>query len=283
MQKFALLKKKNKNKKKNNISLVSFLGIPFYVITIGLVVIPLVLLVLYAFQANDESNVFFINFTLNNFTNFFKEGSFVKTMFESLYIAAISTVVTLLIGYPLAYLISRSKPKNQPIMILIVTSPMWINMLLRANALQQIFNMINPSLIGTNFAIIVGMVYIFLPFMVLPIYTVLSKLDMSLLDASADLGANKLQTILKIIVPLSLSGVLSGIMMVFLPAATTLVIPKYLGNNRYMIGNLIDNYIKTSNIGGGAAIALILAVIMMFFVSMIKKIDRNQGVNINEN
>jgi len=272
---------RNKKKKKRNV-LTGYLGIPFYLLVVILIIIPIGLLMIYSFQVSDAKGTFSINFTLINFVNFFKEPSFLKTMGESLYIAGISTIFTLLIGYPLAYFISRTKRKNQSLLIILVTSPMWINMLLRANALQQLFDMINPKLIGSNFAIIVGMIYVFLPFMILPIYTSLSKIDYNLLEAASDLGANKTQKILKVVIPLSLSGVLSGIMMVFLPAATTLVIPKYLGKNKYMIGNLIEGYIKIGNIGGGAAISLILAIVMMTFVGLIRKIDNEKGIIDNE-
>ncbi|NLK12439.1 MAG: ABC transporter permease, partial [Candidatus Phytoplasma sp.] len=164
------------------------------------------------------------------------------------------------------------------------TAPMWINMLIRANGLKQIFSMVAPNLLGTDFAIITGMVYMYLPYMVLPIYTSLSKIDDSLYESSADLGANKLQTIRKVIIPLSLSGVMSGIMMVFLPAATTLVVPKYLGDGkRYMIGNLIDEAILLKgNYGYGAAVSLILGILMMVLIYFIKKIDKYEEVLSNE-
>ncbi|MBE0701480.1 MAG: ABC transporter permease subunit, partial [Acholeplasmataceae bacterium] len=155
-----------------------------------------------------------------------------------------------------------------------------INMLLRTRALQQVFEMVAPNLLGSNLAIVVGMTYIFLPFMVIPIYTVLSKLDPSLYESAADLGANKIQTIIRVIIPLSLTGILSGIMMVFLPAATTLVVPRYLGQGRYLIGNLIENaMIQQGRFGYGSAIAIVLSLVIMLFIFFIKKVDKYQGVN----
>jgi spermidine/putrescine transport system permease protein len=201
-------------------------------------------------------------------------------MAESIGLAFGATIITLAIGYPIAFIISRSKPKTRALLILLVTAPMWINMLLRTRALQQIFTMIDPELLGSNIAIMVGMTYNFLPFMVLPIYTVLAKIDNSLFESASDLGANKLQTMLKVIIPLSFSGILSGIMMVFLPAATTLVVPKYLGEGRFLIGNLIENaMISQGDFGYGSAIALVMAGFILVFLYLIKKVDTYQGAN----
>jgi spermidine/putrescine transport system permease protein len=201
-------------------------------------------------------------------------------MAESISLAAVSTVTTLLLGYPLAFIIARSRPKMKMLLILLVTAPMWINMLLRTRALQQLFEMLAPELLGTNTAIIVGMTYNYLPFMVLPIYTILAKIDDALYESAADLGANKLQTLIRVIIPLSISGILSGVMMVFLPAATTLVIPKYLGESRYLIGNLIENaMIQQGDFGYGSAIALVMAGLILIFLYLIKKVDTYQGVD----
>jgi spermidine/putrescine transport system permease protein len=255
------------------------LGIPYAIILVALIIVPIFMMVLYSIQTEDPSGVFTISFTLEHYFRFFEEPQFVRLMLESLYLALLSTTLTLIIGYPLAYLISRSKPRTQVLMILLVTAPMWINMLLRTRALQQIFEMLAPDLLGTNTAIVIGMTYIFLPFMVLPIYTVLQKIDPALYESAADLGATRFQTITKVILPLSLSGILSGIMMVFLPAATTLVVPKYLGQGRYLIGNLIENaMIQQGRFGYGSAIAIVLSLVIMGSLYLIKKVDKYQGV-----
>jgi spermidine/putrescine transport system permease protein len=281
MQRVVLIKSKHGTKKKWTTE--SILGIPYNIVLIGLIVVPILMMVLYSFQKESPVGVFTISFTLEHYYRFISEVQFVKLMLDSLYLAGISTIITLMIGYPVAYMISRSKPRIQLLLILLITAPMWINMLLRTRALQQVFEMFAPNMLGTNEAIILGMVYIFLPFMVLPIFTVLSKIDINLYESAADLGANKLQTIIKVIIPLSLSGILSGIMMVFLPAATTLVVPKYLGRGRYLIGNLIENaMIQQGRFGYGSAIAIVLSLIIMAFIYVIKKTDRYQGVNVNE-
>ena len=136
-------------------------------------------------------------------------------MTTSLWIAFTTTIVTLFIGYPLAYIMTRMKLKTQMTLLILINAPMWINMLLRVRALEQIIRMIFPFLIDSFGGVVIGLVYVYLPFMVLPIYAVLSKIDPNLMESAADLGASKFKTLIKVIIPLSLSGVLSGILMVF--------------------------------------------------------------------
>lgn len=270
--------KKEKKRKYSNL-----LGIPYYLILVFLIILPFFIMFLYAFSSTN-SGIFEIKFTFNNFVVFFSEKSFITTMISSLYIAAVSTIATLLIGYPLAYVITKRTVKMQVLLLTLVTSPMWINMLIRANALKQITELFFPSLMSTNFIIVVGNVYMFLPFMVLPIYTILSKLDKSLLESSSDLGANGFQSFTKVILPLSLSGVVSGCMMVFLPAATTLVIPQVLGDGKVtMIGNLIEIAVfERHDYGYGAAISIIIGVILVGFIFVLKKVDKYSEVSDNE-
>jgi spermidine/putrescine transport system permease protein len=197
-----------------------------------------------------------------------------------LWIALLTTSICLVIGYPLAYLISRIKGHLQVLLILLINAPMWINMLLRVRSIQQLLDIFSPTLYETDFALIFGMVYLFLPFMVLPIYTVLSKLDENYFEGAADLGANRFQTIQRVIIPLSLSGIISGVIMVFLPAATTLVVPQYLGKNVHFIGNVIEASITQQINGGygyGAAISLVLSLIIVLMVFGMKKADKYQS------
>jgi spermidine/putrescine transport system permease protein len=252
-----------------------FLGIPYQALIIVLIMIPIFLMLLYSFQSRETSQTFTLIFTLDNYLRFINEPIFVGLMAESIGLAFVATLVSLVIGYPLAYIISKSHTKTKTLLILLITAPMWINMLLRTKALEQVLLMLAPDLIGTNLAIIVGMTYVYLPFMVLPIYTVLSKIDVSLYESASDLGANKLQTLIKVVIPLSISGVLSGIMMVFLPSATTLVVPKYLGAGRFLIGNLIENaMISQGDFGYGSSIALLMAGLILVFLYAIKKVDK---------
>lgn len=273
MKPFVISKPKAKTKKRWTFE--GFLGIPYQALIIVLIMIPIFLMLLYSFQSRETSQTFTLIFTLDNYLRFINEPIFVGLMAESIGLAFVATLVSLLIGYPLAYIITKSNTKTKTLLILLITAPMWINMLLRTKALEQVILMIAPDLIGTNFAIIVGMTYVYLPFMVLPIYTVLSKIDISLYESASDLGANKLQTLIKVVIPLSISGVLSGIMMVFLPSATTLVVPKYLGAGRFLIGNLIENaMISQGDFGYGSSIALLMAGLILVFLYAIKKVDK---------
>ena len=273
MKPFIISKPKMKTKRKWTFE--GFLGVPYQAVIGILILVPIVLMLIYSFQSRASSQTFTLIFTLDNYLRFINEPIFVSLMAESIGLAFVATVISVLIGYPLAYIIARSNTKTKTLLILLITAPMWINMLLRTKALEQVILMTAPELIGTNVAIIIGMTYVYLPFMVLPIYTVLSKIDMSLYESASDLGANKLQTLIKVIIPLSISGVLSGIMMVFLPSATTLVVPKYLGAGRFLIGNLIENaMIAQGDFGYGSSIALLMAGLILIFLYLIKKVDK---------
>jgi spermidine/putrescine transport system permease protein len=266
---------KPKLKTKRQWTFEGFLGVPYQAVIVVLILIPIILMLIYSFQSRASSQTFTLIFTLDNYLRFINEPIFVSLMAESIGLAFVATLISVLIGYPLAYIIARSNSKTKTLLILLITAPMWINMLLRTKALEQVILMTAPNLIGTNVAIIIGMTYVYLPFMVLPIYTVLSKIDMSLYESASDLGANKLQTLIKVIIPLSISGVLSGIMMVFLPSATTLVVPKYLGAGRFLIGNLIENaMIAQGDFGYGSSIALLMAGLILIFLYLIKKVDK---------
>lgn len=263
-----------------------------YVVWIALfLVIPMLLIVVYAFtkQGND---VLTLQFTFDNFIRFFQDEIFIGVLITSLRIALITTVICIILGYPVAYLISRMNIKKSAFFILLITLPMWINMLVRTyawigilsdngviNNLLAFFGMPKVKLIHTEFAVILGMVYNFIPFMILQIHASLAKLDKSLLEAATDLGANKVQTFIKVILPLSLPGVISGITLVFLPAVSSFFIPKLLGGgNQLLVGNLIENYfITTGDWNFGSAISLIMAVIIMFSMYLTKKVDKEGG------
>lgn len=275
---------KNK-KKKNGHKADIYLAIPYYIVMIVLVVIPIFLMVISSFQYDQPQNIFPIGFTLTHYLDFFKAASFVRAMTSSLWIAFATTVVSLMIGYPLAFLLTKLKLKTQMTLLLLINAPMWINMLLRVRALEQIMRMFTPFLIDTAPGVVLGLVYVYLPFMVLPIYAVISKIDPSLIESSADLGASRLKTMIKVIIPLSLSGVLAGIMMVFLPAATTIIVPQYLApsQNIYMIGTLIEkSIIYNGRISYASAIAIVLAIVILGIVYYINKLDKYKGVNQNE-
>lgn len=251
------------------------------------IVIPMLVITLYSITKTQPNQAASLQFTLDNFIKFF-DPVFIKVLMNSLRIAAITTFFCLIIGYPLAYIISRQSERMQTLLILLITIPMWINMLIRTYAWvsllsdKGIINMVlglvglGPiKMLETDFAVILGMVYNFIPFMIIQIYTVLSKMDDSLVDASYDLGANRFQTFRKVIFPLSLSGVISGITLVFLPSLSTFVIPQLLGGGSYfLIGNLIENqFINIGDFHFGSAISLIMAVLIMVSMRLADRYD----------
>ena len=247
---------------------------PYIIWITAMIVIPMLLIIVYAFtkQGNDVAT---LQFTLEHFKKFFTDPDFLKTLWLSLRIALMTTVLCVLIGYPVAYAISQSSKRN--LLILLVTLPMWINMLVRTYAWRGI--LLNFP-VSSEFKVFVGMVYNFIPFMILQIYTSLTKMDQSLLTAAEDLGANKVQTFLRVTLPLSMPGVISGITLVFLPAVSSFFIPKLLGGGDYvLVGNLIENYfISTGDWNFGSAISLIMAVIIMISMFITKKVDyENKG------
>ena len=261
---------------------------PYFVWSAIMIILPMLLIVMYAFTVKGNDVISF-KVTLDNFVRFFSDPIFLDVLKRSLWVAVLTTVICLLMGYPVAYIISQMKEHSKAIMVLLITMPMWINMLVRTyawvgilqdkgviNTILGMFGIGPISLIYTDFAVVLGMVYNFIPFMILQIYTALSKLDKSYLEAASDLGANKVESFLRITLPLSLPGVLSGITLVFLPAVSSFFIPKMLGGGQYvLIGNVIESQFLTSgNWNFGSAISLIMTVIVMISLFVTKKLDR---------
>ena len=252
------------------------------------IAVPTFLILLYAFTAQGN-DVVSIQFTLDNFRKFL-DPLFISILWKSLVIAFQTTILCLLLGYPVAFVISRMNQKHQLLMVLLITMPTWINMLIRTYAWISLLSdhgIINNflSMLGigplkmmyTDFAVVLGMVYNFLPFMILSIYTQLAKLDNSLIDASYDLGANRFMTFRKVIFPLSIPGVLSGITLVFLPAVSSFVIPKFLGGGSYvLIGNLIETqFIVSGQWNFGSAVSLIMTIIILISMSVTRRLEKN--------
>lgn len=266
---------------------------PYLVWISIMILVPMFMIFAFAFLKDDGTGV---TFTLDNFKRFFSDETFPKVMSRSLWIAVFTTIVCLLLGYPLAYFISKTEGKQKGLLVLLVTIPMWINMLVRTYALMGILSdngLLNSvlNLLGlptvqimyTDFAVMLGMVYDFLPFMVLQIYGSLEKMDVSLLEAAADLGANSVKTFLKVVFPLSIPGVLSGITLVFLPAVSSYFIPNILGGGGYtLIGNLIQQYSLTTDREFASAISLIMAVIILVSMVATKKLERFAGTERSE-
>lgn len=259
---------------------------PYVVWSLFLIVVPLALIVVYAFTTGDNSIVN-IRFTIDNFLKI-SDPVYLNVFIKSLKMGLLTTVICLLLAYPMAYIISKFSDSMQNILILLVTIPMWINTLLRTyawislladngivNSLLEFLG-INPvTMMYTNFSVVIGLVCDLLPFMVIPIHTSLSKMDYSIVEAAVDLGANRLQTFTKVILKLSLPGVISGITMVFLLSISSFVIPQLLGGHQYvLIGNLIENqFISVGDWNFGSAISIILAVIILALIGIMRRID----------
>ena len=270
----------------------SQLALPYIVWAAMMLVLPMALIAIYSFTAQGNAIISF-SFTLEHYAKFFTDPDFLLILWRSLLIAVKTTIICLLLGYPIAYFISRCKDNTQNILVLAITIPMWINALVRTYAwigllseggmIQKILNIFglgNSELLYTEGAVLLGMVYNFLPFMILQINTSLCKMDHNLLNAAADLGAPPVTTFWKVTFPLSLPGVINGITLVFLPAVSSFFIPKLLGGGQYfLIGNLIENqFITVGEWNFGSAISMVMAIIMMLLMMLVRNIEiRNQG------
>lgn len=262
---------------------------PYVIWSFLIIIMPLLLIMLYSVTTGGNTLVN-IQFTLRNFTKI-AEPIYFTVFIRSFEIGIITVLVCFLLGYPLAYVIAQFSEKVQSILILFVTIPMWINMLLRTYAWMSILsdNGIINSILGklgfapisimyTDFAVVLGLVCDLLPFMVIPIHTSLSKMDKSLIEASYDLGADKVQTFVKVIFKMSIPGVLNGVIMTFLLAISSFVIPKLLGGGQYMlIGNLIETqFISVGDWNFGSAISILLAIVILLAIRIMKKVDTEE-------
>jgi len=245
----------------------------------------MLLIVFYAFTGEKEDGS--LTFTLSNFAEFFTSPSKWQTLGVSATISFITTFFCVIIAYPIAYILARSGWKKSTVLLFLFIMPMWLNFVLRITALRELLNMIgflgNYDYVNTC----IGMVYDFLPFMILPIYTQLLKLDKTLIEASKDLGANSFTTFTKVTLPLSAPGIYSGITMVFVPSMTNYVVSETLGNsNITILGKLIEEYFTTyNNWHMGSMISIILLAII--FISMIvtggfknESDESNRGANL---
>lgn len=246
------------------------LGIPYALYLALFVVAPLLVLVYYAFTDGQGQ------FTPDNLTNFFTDPNTLGTLCYSFAIAIMTTVVCLMLAYPIAYILATSELKAKSVIVMLFVLPMWINFSLRITALKEILTLIEGNLANHPFFnSVIGMTYDFLPFMILPIYTTISKLDPALLEAARDLGAGEAQAFLKVTLPLSVPGIISGVSMVFLPAMTNYVVLDMLYNSTYIMGSLIGSYFSAYNWHGGSMIALILLAIICLFTLLLG--DEEEG------
>ena len=263
----------------------TWVSYPYILWMILFTVVPLLLVLYYSFTRTDNG---MLVFTLDNFIRVI-EPTYLKVLWRSVLLALISTGVCILIGYPVSMILAGRDISRKSTLVLLFVLPMWMNFLLRTYAWMTLLDnkgVINTflgalglprlNLLYTDFAVVLGMVYNFLPFMVLPIYSVLRKIDRSLIEAAEDLGANNTRVFLKVTFPLSLPGVVSGITMVFMPAVTTFIISKLLGGNQYMlIGNLIeDQFMRVYDWNFGSAISIIMMLLILASMGLMARYDK---------
>ena len=269
-------------KNKNNQGILP--ASPYIVWSALFIVIPLLIVVFFSFTVKSGDSY---SFSLSNFERLLDEN-YLKVFGRSLLLAAEATLGCLILGYPVAYLISKMREGKRNILIMLFIVPMWMNFLLRTYAWLPILGengLINNFLVAlgfsrinilyNDFAVLLGMIYNFLPFMILPIYTVLTKMDKDLINAAADLGADRKKIFTKIILPLSMPGVISGITMVFMPAVSTFVISRILGGGQYMLlGNLIETQFTTmGDWNFGSAIAIFMMIIILISMAFMNKFE----------
>ena len=257
---------------------------PYLVWMLVFTIIPLGLVIYFAFTDANGA------FTIENIT---KVGEYTSTLVKSVWLAVISTVICLVLAYPFAYIMSRRKEHKRRIMLMLVMVPMWMNFLLRTYAWMTLLEkngLINKffglfglgpfELINTQGAVVLGMVYNYIPFMILPLYTIMLKIDPIVIEAAQDLGASPAQVLFRVKVPLSKPGISSGITMVFVPAVSTFIISRMLGGGaNLLIGDLIDlQFVGAAyNPNLGSAISLVLMVIMLLCMSIFNQFSEDEG------
>jgi spermidine/putrescine transport system permease protein len=256
---------------------------PYLFWAVSFIIIPLLMIVYYGLTDKEG------NFTLQNLAQITTPEN-MKALGLALLLSFISTIICLVLAYPLAMILSEKNVNQSSFIVLIFILPMWMNSLLRTIAWQNLlekngiinsvlgfFHLPAQGLINTPYAIVLGMVYNFLPFMVLPIYNVLAKIDKDVIFAARDLGANNLQTFTRIILPLSVPGIISGITMVFVPSLTTFVISDLLGGSKILlIGNVIEQEFKQgSNWNTGSGLSLVLMIFIIVSMALIAKYDKD--------
>jgi len=230
-------------------------SIPYFIFLVLFVVLPLVLVIVYAFQSNEGG------FTLANIGKFFSDSDAISTFALSLEVAIENTLICILLGYPAAYILADKQLNRSAVTIVLFILPMWINALMRTLATSELFNVLGFTL-GKG-TLLFGMVYDYLPFMIYPIYNILQKMDKSYGEAAEDLGATPLQVFTKVTLPLSMPGIMSGVMMVFMPTVSTFAIAEFLTNNKIkLFGTIIQENINSSMWNYGSALALIMLIII---------------------
>lgn len=262
---------------------LSRFAVPYEVWMAIFVVAPIVIMVAYAFSSADGG------FTLDNFVQM---GGYTEVFLRSFKLAIIATVICLLIGYPVSYLMSREGASFQRTAMVLIMLPMWMNFLLRTyawmgllsvngpvNAVLGVFGLGPYTMLNTSGAVVLGMVYNYVPYMILPLYTSMTKIDQSIVEAAQDLGASTTKTLLRVLIPMSVPGISTGITMVFVPAVSTFVISRMLGGgSNLLIGDLIEmQFLGNSyNLNVGSAMSLVLMIIVLLCMSFTSSFDEDE-------
>jgi len=254
-----------------------------------LVVFPLLMMILLSFMKTTAMSFTNATFSFESWNKLFTDSAIRTALANSFRYAFLATVIAFFLGYPMAYILAKSPFSNKLVILVLTIIPMWSNSLLRTSALanllsadsivNDLLNLIGLSFVwnirGTGLAIVVGLVITYLPFMILPIYTVLEKMDPLLHEASMDLGSNKAKTFLKVTFPLSLKGVATGIILVFLPSFSGFAIPEILGNSRIIfIGTLVDSSFLFSNYNYGSLLSLVIIILILGSMFLFNKVDK---------
>ena len=264
-------------------------ALPFSAYALIFIAAPLLLVLYYSLTTSQDG---LRTFTFQNFARFFSDPVYLLVLWRSLWIAAVSTLICLALGFPMAYILSRMREKTRAVVSVLFILPMWMNFLLRTYAWMTLLErtgFINTLLTNlglptidimyTTGAVILGNVYNFLPYMILPIYTVLVKIDKSIIESAEDLGASRFHVFTRVILPLSFSGVTSGLTMTFMPAVSTFIISKLLGGGQNaLIGDLIEKQFKTvGDWGFGSAMSVIIMVLILLTMNVMSRYEKDQA------
>lgn len=271
----------------------TWLSIPYAIWSLIFSIAPIIIIGVYSFCKRSPYGRIIYEFTWNNYKKFL-QPIYLNVLWRSLFLAFLCTLICLIVAYPMAMIIAKTKMSKRNMLIMLFVIPLWSNFLLRTYAWMSILRdqgiinhalmymgLINKplKLLYNDRAVVIGMVYNFLPFMVLPIYSVLSKMDESLIEAAKDLGATSLQTFQKVTLPLSMPGVISGVIMVFMPAVSTFVISDLLGGGKtVLLGNVIQSqFLMARNWQFGSAISIIMMILILVAMVISNKYENEEG------
>ena len=259
-------------------------ALPYIIWILLFTIIPFILVIYYAFSDNNTGA-----FTLTNIVN---SSHYLPVLIKSLCLAFLATAICLVIAYPLAFIMSRKSAAVQRVFMMLVMLPMWMNFLLRTYAWMTIledngiinnilafFGLPSARLINTSGAVVLGMVYNYLPFMILPLFSIMTKIDKNVIEAAQDLGCNPLTVIKKVVVPLSFPGIATGITMTFVPCVSTFIISRLLGGSDcYLIGDLIEEQFKLKGVGFhvGTATSLVLMIVVLISMGILNQFDSDE-------